>query len=124
MRDGIAFFLSQVARERLTELVLRQLALDPETDTRERLLELAKRFPTLHKLGQVIARNPNIDPAVKKWLIHLENGSYGTPLDGMVERIGCQLELTDSRDRVHIQPTILSEASVGAVIPGPDSRGV
>jgi len=48
VRDGIAFFLSQVARERLTELVLRQLALDPETDTRERLLELAKRFPTLH----------------------------------------------------------------------------
>jgi ubiquinone biosynthesis protein len=116
VRDGIEFFLSQVDRHRLMELVLSQLKLDPEADTQERLLELAKRFPTLHKLGQIIARNPNIDPVVKKWLIHLENGCYGTPLDGIRELIGRQLEQTDNRDRVHVQPDILSEASVGAVI--------
>ena len=117
VRDGIEFFLSQVGRYRLMELVVSQLKLDPETDTQERLLELAKRFPTLHKLGQVIARNPNIDPVVKKWLIQLESGCYGTPLGGIMERIGRQLEQTDNRDRVHVQPAILSEASVGAVIP-------
>lgn len=116
VRDGIEFFLSQVDRHRLMELVVSQLKLDPETGTQERLLELAKRFPTLHKLGQIIARNPNIDPVVKKWLIHLENGCYGTPLDGIMERIGDQLEQTDNRDRVQVQPAILSEASVGAVI--------
>jgi ubiquinone biosynthesis protein len=116
VRDGIEFFLSQVGRHRLMELVLSQLKLNPEADTRERLLELAKRFPTLHKLGQIIARNPNIDPVVKKWLIHLENGCYGTPLDGIMEQIGRQLEQTDNRDRVQVQPAILSEASVGAVI--------
>ena len=116
VRDGIEFFLSQVGRHRLMELVVSQLKLDPEAGTQERLLELAKRFPTLHKLGQIIARNPNIDPVVKKWLIHLENGCYGTPLDGIMERIGRQLEQTDNRDRVQVQPAILSEASVGAVI--------
>jgi ubiquinone biosynthesis protein len=116
VRDGIEFFLSQVGRHRLMELVVSQLKLDPETGTQERLLELAKRFPTLHKLGQIIARNPNIDPVVKKWLIHLENGCYGTPLDGIMERIGRQLEQTGNRDRVQVQPAILSEASVGAVI--------
>ena len=88
VRDGIEFFLSQVGRHRLMELVVSQLKLGPEADTQERLLELAKRFPTLHKLGQIIARNPNIDPVVKKWLIRLENGCYGTPLDGIMERIG------------------------------------
>ena len=117
VRDGIEFFLSQAGRHRLIELVVSQLKLDPKTDIQERLLELAKRFPTLHKLGQIIARNPHIDPVVKKWLIHLENGCYGTPLDGIMERIGRQLEQTGNRDRVHVQPAVLSEASVGAVIP-------
>jgi len=116
VQDGIEYFLSQVGRCRLMELVVGQLKLDPEVGTQERLLELAKRFPTLHKLGQIIARNPNIDPVVKKWLIHLENGCYGTPLDGIMERIDGQLEQTDNRDRVQVQPAILSEASVGAVI--------
>ena len=128
VRDGIEFFLSQVGRHRLMELVVSQLKLDPEAGTQERLLELAKRFPTLHKLGQIIARNPNIDPVVKKWLIHLENGCYGTPPDGIRERIDRQLEQTGNRDRVQVQPAILSEASVGAVIafhwkkPSPQDR--
>jgi ubiquinone biosynthesis protein len=114
--DGIQFFLSQVGRQRLIELVVSQLKLDPGAASQERLLELAKRFPTLHKLGQVIARNPTIDPELKKWLVHLENGCYGTPLDGIMERIGSQLEQIDKRSQVRLQPSILSEASVGAVI--------
>ena len=116
VRDGIEFFLSQVDRHRLIELVTSQLKLDPEADAQERLVELAKQFPTLHKLGQIIARNPNIDPVAKKWLVRLENGCYGTPLDGIRERIEQQLEQTDNRDRVQVHPAILSEASVGAVI--------
>ena len=116
VRDGIEFFLSQVGRDRLMELVVSQLKLDPEAGAQERLLELAKRFPTLHKLGQIIARNPNIDPVVKKWLIQLENGCYGTALDGITERIGGQLEQADNRERLQVQPAILAEASVGAVI--------
>ncbi len=117
VRDGIEFFLSQVNRRRLMELVVGQLKLDPQTGIQERLLELAKCFPTLHKLGQVIARNPLLDPEVKKWLVHLENGSYGTPLDAVMERIDGQLEQTGNRDRVQVRWAILSEASVGAVIP-------
>jgi ubiquinone biosynthesis protein len=116
VRDGIEFFLTQVGRHRLMELVVSQLKLDPETGAQERLLELAKRFPTLHKLGQIIARNPNIDPVVKKWLIHLENGCYGTPLGGIVERIDGQLEQAENLERVQLHQSILSEASVGAVI--------
>ncbi len=127
VHDGIAYFLSQVSRERLVELALSQLNLPPDTDIRRRLLELAKRFATLHKLGQLIARNPNIDPAVRKWLIHLENGDYGTPRDKIVARIEHQLEQTGGREQVQIQPSILAEASVGAVVRfdwrPPTSRG-
>ena len=117
VRDGIEFFLAQVNRERLVAVAASQLKLNPAISTRERLIELAKQFPTLHKLGQFIARNPNLDPGVKKWLIHLENGIYGTSSEGIVERIGSQALATDRQGRVQIQPPILSEASVGAVMP-------
>jgi ubiquinone biosynthesis protein len=117
VRDGIEFFLSQVSCQRLIDIVISQLQLKSGVDTKERLVELAKRIPTLHKLGQIIARNPNIDPAVKKWLVQLENGRYGTPLEGILRRIDGQLAETGSLDRVTVQPVILSEASVAAVIP-------
>ena len=67
--DGIEFFLSRISRRRLVDLVASQLKMDPAAGAEERLLELAKRFPTLHKLGQIIARHPNIDPAVRQWLL-------------------------------------------------------
>ena len=76
VRDGIEFFLSQISCQRLIDIVISQLQLKSDVDTKERLVELAKRIPTLHKLGQIIARNPNIDPAVKKWLIQLEQLSF------------------------------------------------
>jgi ubiquinone biosynthesis protein len=53
---------------------------------------------------------------IKKWLIQLENGCYGTPLDGIMERICGQLEQAENRERLKVQPAILAEASVGAVI--------
>lgn len=115
--DGIEFFLSRVSRPRLVELVASQLKLPPDTAPQERLLELAKRFPTLHKLGQTIARNPDLDPQVKKWLIHLENGRYGTPLERLLERIGDVEKTTGETGRIRVEPVILAEASVGAVLP-------
>jgi len=115
VRDGIEFFLSQVSRERLVELALGQLKLAPEADSRQRLLELAKGFPTLHKLGQIIARNPHMDPGVKKWLVQLENGPCGTPWESIAKRLDAQLQGSGRRSRVRIQPPVLSEASVGAV---------
>ncbi len=116
VRDGIAFFLSQASPERLVQVALDQLSLDPDTDIQKRLLELAKRFATLHKLGQLIARNPNIDPAVRKWLVHLENGAYGTPYDKIAAQIERQLEKAGDRAQVQIHPSIHAEASVGAVV--------
>jgi ubiquinone biosynthesis protein len=115
--DGIEFFLSRVSRPRLVELVASQLKLPPDTTPQERLLELAKRFPTLHKLGQTIARNPGLDPQVKRWLIHLEHGRYGTPLENLLERIDDLEKTTGEMGRIAVEPAILAEASVGAVLP-------
>jgi ubiquinone biosynthesis protein len=117
VRDGIEFFLSRVSRRRLVDLVVSQLKMDPGAGSQERLLELAKRFPTLHKLGQIIARHPRIDPAVRKWLIHLENGRYGSSPKGLLAQIHDRIEPTGERERMCVGSKILAEASVGAVIP-------
>jgi ubiquinone biosynthesis protein len=117
VRDGIEFFLSRVSPPRLVELVVGQLKLPVNTGPQERLLELAKRFATLHKLGQIIARNPSLDPQVKNWLVHLENGCYGTPLERILDRIG-ELEKTfGETGRIEVERAILAEASVAAVLP-------
>jgi ubiquinone biosynthesis protein len=116
VRDGIEFFLSSVDSQRLLDLAVEQLKMDPAAGHEERLLALAKRFPTLHKLGQIIARHPHIDPVVKRWLVQLENGRYGTPGAGLLAKIQDQLDPADADNQIDIQPDILAEASVGAVI--------
>ena len=115
--DGIEFFLSHISLDRLLDVVVLQLQMNRESAAEERLLELAKHFPTLHKLGQIIARNQNIEPGVRQWLIHLENGRYGTLPDTLLAHIDVRLNSTNEHHSVQIVPHILSEASVGAVIP-------
>ena len=117
VRDGIQFFLSHLPLHRLVDVLVHQLQMARDSSAQERLLELAKQFPTLHKLGQIIARNQNIDPTVKRWLIHLENGQYGTAPEELILHISGQLKRMDGQPSVDIDPFILAEASVGAVIP-------
>ena len=117
VHDGVEFFLGRVNRQRIIDLVVSQLTMHADTCCQARLLALAQRFPTLHKLGQLIARHPDIDPAVRQWLIALENGNYGTPPDELLVQIETELETTGKKADVQVASTILSEASVGAVIP-------
>jgi ubiquinone biosynthesis protein len=117
VHDGIEFFISQLNRQRLLDLVVSQLAMDPDSCCQARLLDLAQRFPTLHKLGQLIARHPDIDPALRQWLVHLENGRYGTAADELLARIHEGLGPPREAADIHLGTTILAEASVGAVIP-------
>jgi ubiquinone biosynthesis protein len=113
VRDGIEFFLARISLERLLDLGAAQMGMAPGCSSRERLLELAKRFPTLHKLGQIVARNPHLDPAMKRWLVALESGRYGTPVDGLLSELRRHAE--DAGTEIWVEPVLLSEASVAAV---------
>ncbi len=117
VRDGIEVFLSKISLPRLAEIIVKQLKMSSDTSIEEHLLHLALQFPTLHKLGQLIARNRNIDPNVKTWLTQLENGNYGTSSDKVVHQLKEQIHQTYGRLPIRIRSQILSEASVGAVIP-------
>ncbi len=116
VNDALLFFLSRISQERLIDMAVRQIGLADDAPPEVRLLELAKGFPTLHKLGQIIARNPHIDPLVKQWLIHLESGSYGTDPGRILEKINSAIDPSEERQGVVVDGRLLSEASVGAVV--------
>ncbi|MCP3887655.1 MAG: hypothetical protein GY702_02120 [Desulfobulbaceae bacterium] len=117
VRDGIELFLSCTAYPRLRKVILKQSTLKDNSVPGERLLNLALHFPTLHKLGQVIARNPGLNPKLKKWLIRLEQGDYGTDPDDQVHLIRTQLAGLNSRLQITLSPHIIAEASVATVLP-------
>lgn len=117
VHDGILFFLSHISIDRLVGIVVSQLTLPPAACPEERLLELAKKCPTLHKLGQIIARNKCIDARVRKWLVHLENGIYDTDPGTILPFVEKHLHQETGEFSIQFGDGILSEASVGAVCP-------
>lgn len=125
VHDGIEFFLSRISYPRLRKAVTGLLQLEADSPPGAMLVALALNFPTLHKLGQVIARHADLDPAMKQWLILLESGSYGSDPDRQVRHIQAQLGQCSVGARVRVVPEILAEASVAAVLPftwdSPDS---
>jgi len=117
VRDGIRLFLSRLSVERLTEILVSQLLMAKSASSEERLVALAKQIPTLHKLGQIIARNRNVDILARKWLISLENGQYGTDITPICRQLIHRLGQDLTRFSIDIATEPLSEASVGVVIP-------
>ncbi len=117
VRDGIELFLSRTSYPRLRRVILDQSTLKADSVPGERLLNLVLHFPTLHKLGQVIARNPQLDPELKKWLVRLEQGNYGTDPESQVHFIRTQLAGLHSRCPITLSPHIIAEASVATVLP-------
>lgn len=115
VHDGVCFLLSHLSLPRLISLSADQLRLPDSTSHQERLIRLAGQIPTLHKLGQIIARNRNIDISFKSWLITLENGCYGTDMNIIRQMIESELGEHIGAFSIEIEPEILSEASVGTV---------
>ncbi|PYQ46093.1 MAG: hypothetical protein DMG99_00250, partial [Acidobacteria bacterium] len=69
VRDSMMFVVARLSPERLAPKLLEQIELPFA-----RLLRLIAKVPGLQKLGQVIARNQHLHPALRKALSRLENG--------------------------------------------------
>jgi len=117
VKDGIRLFLSRLSVERLVRILVSQMLMPEDTSSEARLVELAKQIPTLHKLGQIIARNRNMDLRARKWLINLENGQYGTDIKPICRHLTRRLGKDMERFSIELASEPLSEASVGVVIP-------
>ena len=126
VRDAMMFVVTHLSPERLAPKLLEQIELPIETPAEVRLLRLIAKVPGLQKLGQVIARNQHLRPALRTALAKLENGIRDVEPEGIrtiiQQNLGPQLKTY----AVKIAPAILSEASVSAVVRftwrNPDTR--
>lgn len=116
VRDAMVFFGTRICDERLAAKILEQIELPPDTPPEERLLQLIAKVPGLQKLGQVIARNRHIRPSLRHALTQLENGIRDVTAEEMRVIIERQLGEKLGTFAVKIEPAILSEASVSAVV--------
>ena len=116
VRDAMTFVVARLSPARLAPKLLEQLELPDNTPAEARLLRLIAKVPGLQKLGQVIARNRHLRPALRSALARLENGIRD--IEPQDIRAIIQRDLGPRLDTyaVTIAPAILSEASVSAVV--------
>ncbi|HTR67440.1 MAG TPA: hypothetical protein VMH85_16800, partial [Terriglobales bacterium] len=65
VRDSMMFVVSRLSPQRLAPKLLEQLELPESTSAEQRLWLLIAKVPGLQKLGQVIARNQHLRPALR-----------------------------------------------------------
>ena len=116
VRDAFQFVFERLSNRRLATKVVQQFELPLDTTPEQRLLRLVNQMPGLQKVGQVLARNRRLSPELRRALSELENGMHDvTPAEvrALIEkRLGRRME----EYSVKLEPEILSEASVSAVI--------
>jgi ubiquinone biosynthesis protein len=113
---AMKFVVARLSAARLAPKLLEQIELPSKTSAETRLLLLIAKVPGLQKLGQVIARNQHLRPALRNALARLENGIRDVkPADiqAIIQKeLGPRLKTYD----VKVAPVILKEASVSAVV--------
>lgn len=112
--EGLQFFLNRLPARRRAEILAHQFALDPSAPAAERLVTLLRQCPTLHKLGQVVARQPHLDEALRSRLVELESMPAEDDTKPIVERLRASL---DGAASLAIGDRALAQGSVAVVLP-------
>jgi ubiquinone biosynthesis protein len=115
-RESMLFVISQLSVERLAPKLVEQFELPLKASPEVRLLKLIARVPGLQKLGQVLARNRHLRKSVRVALSKLENGIRDVGCGEMLAVIRAELGEKLDEFEVKIARTLLSEASVSAVM--------
>src|SRR5579871_4772010 len=116
VRDAMMFVVARLSPARLAPKLLEQLELPSETSAETRLLRLIAKVPGLQKLGQVIARNQHLRPALRNALARLENGIRDVKPEDIRFMVEKDLGQRLAKFQVEVAGKILSEASVSAVV--------
>ncbi len=112
--EGMAFFLDRLPEARLGAIVAEQLALAASVSAAARATALLARCPTLHKLGQVVARQPGLDAELRRHLQALESLPASTDDGALHARIRAEL---GAGHGLHLADRALAEGSVAVVLP-------
>lgn len=116
VRDSMMFVVTHLSQARLAPKLLEQLELPANTPPEIRLLRLIAKVPGLQKLGQVIARNQHLHPALRRALAKLENGIRDVEPEEISGIVRTTLGTRFETFAVETSSVILKEASVSAVV--------
>lgn len=117
VRDAVAFFVERLSPRRAADAMAAQLALPVDAPAGLRLVTLMHQCPALHKLGQVLARHPQLDAAFRGQLQQLESREPATPLAEVEPVIRRELGDAIASYRITLGDAPLAEASVAVVVP-------
>jgi ubiquinone biosynthesis protein len=118
--EGVLSFLQGLPPEHQAAIGEAQLALPEDAEPGQRLVALLSQCPTLHKLGQVLARHRELPEALRYWLRGLESMPPVTPFEQVLQSIRAELPADAP---VEIAGFALAEASVAVVVPFTWSEG-
>ncbi len=117
LHDSLLYFLDHLSDDRLLDKLVSLALLPPGTSRGDYLKEFVSRVPSLQKMGQIMARNPDLAPDYRKALQDLENGIRTMTRDELVQFITEDIgKPAIDKYQVQFADKILAEASVGAVI--------
>lgn len=111
---GVLFFLERLPPARLAAILAEQLTLPEDAPPAARAVALLAQCPTLHKLGQVVARDRRLPPELRTRLQTLESLPPTTPLADVLAAIRAELPAAAP---VTLAEAALAEASVAVVLP-------
>lgn len=116
--SALGEFVRQLPQERRDEIVSAQLALGLFASPADRLVAFAACCPSLHKLGQVLARNERLDAQLRAALRVLESMPSSFSLPQLRSAIEHAIETSgEARPaRLRMEPVALAEGSVATVI--------
>jgi len=117
VHDAMLSFLDHLSDDRLLDKLVGLAMLPPNTSRADYLEEFASKMPCLQKMGQILARNPDLAPDYQKALQNLESGirtMSGPELSGFI-RSDLGKEQIDQY-QMQFADRVLGEASVGAVM--------
>src|SRR5215471_7113072 len=117
VHDSLLYFLGHLPDDRLLDKLVGLAYLPPGTSRGDYLVEFVSKTPSLQKIGQILARNPDLSGDYRDALQRLENGIQTMTRDELVQFI-IQDVGKDKIEQYQVQfaDKILAEASVGATI--------
>jgi ubiquinone biosynthesis protein len=116
VRDGFAFVGARLSAERLVPKLVEQLALPNAIPVEDRVFGFIRRIPTLQKIGQIVARNTNLDANFRSRLTVLEDGIQEADEGEIRSAIERQLAPELERQQIALQPGLYAEGSVSALM--------
>lgn len=111
------FIIASLPVTRVADKIVDQLFLEPDTPPGRRLYTLVEDMPSLQKLGQIICRDPDIDPQFKQTLINLEDNIVTLTFSALKGTLEEEIASVKHPCTIVPEPRILAEASVSAVVP-------